>query len=91
MSGLEPSSICFPLRRSFQEEKDFYVRVAEVSKILPEDKKIESSMGIIRYDILVLAMGAKTNYYGNAEFEANSIPLKSVSESLFLRNQIFFT
>ena len=88
MSGLEPSSICFPLRRSFQEEKDFYVRVAEVSKILPEDKKIESSMGIIRYDILVLAMGAKTNYYGNAEFEANSIPLKSVSESLFLRNQI---
>jgi NADH:ubiquinone reductase (H+-translocating) len=88
MSGLEPSSICFPLRRSFQEEKDFYVRVAEVNKILPEEKKIETSMGIIRFDLLVLAMGAKTNYYGNAEFEANSIPLKSVSESLFLRNQI---
>lgn len=88
MSGLEPSSICFPLRRSFQDEKDFYVRVAEVNKILPEENKIETSMGIIRYDLLVLGMGAKTNYYGNAEFEANSIPLKSVSESLFLRNQI---
>jgi len=88
MSGLEPSSICFPLRRSFQEEKDFYVRVAEVNKILPEEKKIETSMGIIRFDLLVLAMGAKTNYYGNAEFEANSLPFNSVSESLFLRNEI---
>lgn len=88
MSGLEPSSICFPLRRSFQNEKDFFVRVAEVSRIIPAQKQIESSMGIIRYDILVLAMGAKTNYYDNKNFERNTIPLKSVAESLFLRNCI---
>ncbi len=88
MSGLEPSSICFPLRKNFQDVKDFYVRVAEVTKVISDEKRIESSIGILKYDYLVLAMGAKTNYYGNPNFEKYSIPLKSVSEALFLRNAI---
>ncbi|MEP7195522.1 MAG: NAD(P)/FAD-dependent oxidoreductase [Saprospiraceae bacterium] len=88
MAGLEPSSICFPLRKSFQSDTNFFVRVAEVLEVNSKDKKIITSAGIMRYDKLVLAMGAKTNYYGNAEFESNSIPLKSVSEALYLRNRI---
>jgi NADH dehydrogenase len=88
MSGLEPSSICFPIRKNFQNLKDFYVRVAEVIKILPELKRIESSIGILKYDYLVLATGAKTNYYQNPNFEKYSIPLKSISDALFLRNAI---
>lgn len=88
MSGLEPSSICFPLRKNFQSEQDFYVRVAEVTRVLPDQKRIESSIGILKYDYLVFAMGAQTNYYGNSKFEQFSIPLKSVSEALYLRNAI---
>lgn len=88
MSGLEPSSICFPIRKNFQNLKDFYVRVAEVTKILPDLKRIESSIGILKYDYLVLAMGAKTNYYNNPNFEKYSISLKSISDALFLRNAI---
>ncbi|HEX5624487.1 MAG TPA: NAD(P)/FAD-dependent oxidoreductase [Saprospiraceae bacterium] len=88
MSGLEPSSICFPLRKNFQAPRDLFVRVAEVSRIFHEQKTIESSIGILRYDMLVLAMGAVTNFYGNPEFERFGIPLKSVSEALYLRNSI---
>jgi NADH dehydrogenase len=88
MSGLEPSSICFPLRKNFQNEKDLYVRVAEVHTILPTQKRIESNIGQLKYDYLVLATGAGTNFYGNSKFEKHSIPLKSVSEALYLRNAI---
>lgn len=88
MSGLEPSSICFPLRRSFQSNPDFFVRVTEVNSIDVQSKMIHTSSGAIRYDKLVLALGAKTNYFGNTDFEKNSIPLKSVSEALYLRNKL---
>lgn len=88
MAGLEPSSICFPLRKNFQNNSNFFVRNAEVEEILIDEKKVRTNYGTIRFDKLILAQGAKTNYYGNAQFEANTIPLKSISEALYLRNKI---
>lgn len=88
MAGLEPSSIAFPLRKSFQSRSDFFVRVTEVEEILAAEKKIRTSQGTIRYDILVLAMGAKTNFFGNPDWERVCIPMKSVAESLYIRNRI---
>ncbi len=88
MAGLEPSSICFPLRKNFQSNPNFFVRNAEVEEIFVNEKKLKTSHGIIKYDKLVLAQGAKTNYYNNSQFEQNSIPLKSISEALYLRNKI---
>lgn len=88
MAGLEPSSICFPVRRNFQKCHDVFFRVCEVESIIPDGKYLITNLGRINYDILVIATGAKSNYFGNANFEANSLPLKSVSEALFLRNRI---
>ncbi|MBK9271453.1 MAG: NAD(P)/FAD-dependent oxidoreductase [Saprospiraceae bacterium] len=88
MAGLEPSSISFPIRKNFQSKSNVFVRVAEVNQLRLEEKMIETNQGSIYYDRLILAMGAKTNYFGNAEFEINSLPMKSVSEALHLRNQI---
>ncbi|MBK7234028.1 MAG: NAD(P)/FAD-dependent oxidoreductase [Saprospiraceae bacterium] len=89
MAGLEPSSISFPLRKSFQSKANLFVRVAEVNSVDLENKKIETEQGNIYFDKLVIATGAKTNFFNNAEFEENTIPMKSVSESLYLRNKIF--
>lgn len=88
MAGLEPSSISFPLRKAFQKCKNVLIRVAELLEVQPDEKKIITDHGEIGYDSLILAMGAKTNYYGNQEIASNSFSLKSVSESLFLRNNI---
>ena len=51
--------------------------------------EIQTEIGDLRYDFLVLAMGADTNWYNNERIRANAIPMKSVSEALFLRNAIF--
>ncbi len=87
-SGLEPSSISFPLRKVFQKVKNMYIRVAEVHKILPEQKMIETSLGTAWYNYLVIATGATTNFFEMESFATNSIPMKSVSEALFLRNSL---
>ena len=87
-AGLEPSNISFPFRRLFQGWKNFFFRMAEVQHIDTEEKAIKTSIGTIHYDDLVLAVGATTNFFGNKNIEASALPMKSVSESMRLRNAI---
>ncbi|MBK9984994.1 MAG: NAD(P)/FAD-dependent oxidoreductase [Saprospiraceae bacterium] len=88
MSGIEPSSIAFPLRRLFSKKKNIHIRVAELLSVNPEMKNLTTSEGLVNYDILVLATGVTTNYYGNTMVESNVYSLKSVADALFLRNAI---
>lgn len=87
-AGLEPSNISFPFRRLFQGWKNFFFRMVEVQHIDTEEKAIKTSIGTIHYDDLVLAAGATTNFFGNKNIEASALPMKSVSESMRLRNTI---
>jgi len=87
-SGLETNSIIFPFRKRFAERADFYFRLGEVLKIIPEENYIETSIGSIRYDYLVIANGATTNYYGMKDVEENSLPMKTIIDSIKLRNII---
>ena len=88
MSGIEPSSIAFPLRHLFRQKKNIHIRVAELESIHPHEEYLMTSEGRVNYDILVLATGVITNYYGNAQMEKNTYALKSVADALFLRNAI---
>jgi len=87
-SGLEPSSIAFPLRKIFQKRKNVHFRMAELLEVHPNVKEIDTSLGSLKYDHLVLATGVDTNYFGNKNIEEFGIPMKSVSEAIFLRNSI---
>lgn len=89
MAGLEPSSIVFPFRKAFQNSKNVFVRVTKVVSVDPAKKQIETEIGPLAYDYLVIGIGADTNWFGNEQVKANAIPLKSVSEALYLRNTIF--
>ena len=86
--GLEPSSISFPFRRLFQGKKDFFFRMATVEWVNTDKKIINTTVGEIDYDYLVMAFGAKTNFFGNKDIEATTLPMKSVSEAMRLRNTI---
>ncbi|MBO5698413.1 MAG: NAD(P)/FAD-dependent oxidoreductase [Bacteroidaceae bacterium] len=87
-SGIEPSSISFPFRKIFQSRKDFYFRMAKVRSIFPEHKIIQTSIGKVKYDYLVLAAGTTTNFFGNKNVEERAIPMKNVSEAEGLRNAL---
>ncbi len=89
MAGLEPSSIAFPLRKAFQRSKNVHLRVAEMEKVDTTAKQIQTDLGVLNYDHLVLATGAVTNFFGNNEMEKHAYSLKSIGESLQLRNAIF--
>lgn len=88
MAGLEPSSIIFPFRKAFQKAENVLFRVAEMQEIFPSEKYIMTDKGRLKYDYLVIAVGADTNFLGNQRIMDNVIPMKSVSEALYLRNAI---
>src|SRR3982750_4289925 len=64
-AGLDASNISFPLRKVFQKSKNVRIRLATLEKVLPAENKIITSEEEISYDVLVLAMGADTNFFGN--------------------------
>ncbi|MEJ6492427.1 MAG: NAD(P)/FAD-dependent oxidoreductase [Flavobacteriales bacterium] len=90
-AGLEPSSIVFPFRRMFQKIKNVHFRLASVTHISTESKRITTDLGEIPYDYLVLATGAGTNFFGNEHIERLSFPMKSIGEALVLRNSLFLS
>lgn len=87
-AGIEPTSISFPFRKIFQRRKNFFFRMAEVRSIFPERKLIQTSIGKVSYDYLVLAAGATTNFFGNKNVENEAMPMKNVSEAMGLRNAL---
>lgn len=87
-AGIEPSSISFPFRKIFQKRKDFFFRMAEVRSIFPDHKILQTSIGKVRYDYLVLAAGTTTNFFGNKHIEEEAMPMKNVSEAMGLRNAL---
>ena len=87
-AGLEPSTISFPFRKIFQKNKNIHIRVAEVKAIRSADNQLDTSIGVIDYHYLVIAIGADTNFFGNQKMMELAYPMKSVSEALSLRNTI---
>jgi len=90
-SGIEPSSILFPLRKIFQKRTDMYIRVAEVYSVDSERKELATSLGKVWYDILVIGTGVNSNFFGMKRMEEFSLPMKSVSEAMALRNRLLMS
>lgn len=87
-SGLEPSSISFPFRKLFNRHQNIHFRMAEAKQICPDKKILQTSIGNIDYDYLVLAAGTTSNFFGNKQIEAAAMPMKTLSEAMGLRNTL---
>lgn len=84
--GLEPDSIVFPIRKQIEGYKNTIFRLAEVEKIEPLTNTVFTDKGTIKYDLLVLATGTTTNFFGIKSVEDNSLGLKNIRESLNIRH-----
>lgn len=90
-SQIEPSSISFPLRNVFKHKKNLQIRMAEVLQIDVNGKMVQTSIGHFHYDHLVLAMGCKTNFFGNAQIAQHAFTLKTTYDAIQIRNHIIST
>lgn len=72
-AGLEPSSIIFPFRKLFQKYKNVHFRMASAEAIDIENNILKCDIGNLKFDVLVIANGVDTNWFGNDKIRANAI------------------
>ncbi|WP_196891762.1 NAD(P)/FAD-dependent oxidoreductase [Aureivirga marina] len=87
-ASLEPDSIAFPIRKIIKGFKDFYFRLADVKSINSGKKELETSIGKLSYDYLVIATGSQTNFFGNKNVAKFSMAMKDLTQSLDLRSLV---
>src|SRR6195952_2281376 len=61
--SLEAGSIAFSLRKNFDDQKNFRFRVAEATKINTDKNSLETTIGDIPYNYLVIASGSTPNFF----------------------------
>jgi NADH:ubiquinone reductase (H+-translocating) len=88
-AGLEPDSIAEPLRKLFNDEyDDFHFRLVRVTGVNPATQTVQTLIGELHYDHLVIATGSRANFFGNDTIRNNSFPLKTIPDALNLRSQL---
>lgn len=87
-SGIEPDSIVFPFRKLFKSYRNVIFRMAEATSIDTAKNILNTTIGTINYNYLVLANGSDTNFFGNKCFERSGNGLKTVTDALDIRSRL---
>jgi len=87
-AGLEPEQIAYPVRAIIRKWRDVRFLLARVERIDRASRQIQTTMGPVEYDQLIVAAGSTTNFFGMAGVAQNSYGLKSLDDAERLRNHI---
>lgn len=90
-SQIEPSNISFPFRHILKNKKHVQIRLAEVLNIEDENNVVNTTIGDFHYDYLVIAIGCRTNFFGNNDICKHSFTLKTTYDAIKIRNHILQT
>lgn len=88
-AGLSAPDIAAPLRHILRKQANVEVRLAEVTRVDPEARRLWFGDGeSLGYDYLLLASGATHAYFGHEEWAANAPGLKTLDDALHLRRHL---
>ncbi|MCB0446920.1 MAG: NAD(P)/FAD-dependent oxidoreductase [Gelidibacter sp.] len=87
--GLEPDSIAYPVRRIFRNHKNVSFRMTKVLEVNIQEQTINTTIGHISYDFLVIATGSTNNYFNFEPVKDKLLTLKSIPDALNIRSYIY--
>jgi len=88
-AGLSPNQVSMPIRSVLRRYKNIGVLFAEVTDIDREHRRVQLDGGeSVAYDYLVLAAGAKTNYFGHEDWAQHAHGLKDLRDAIRLRERV---
>jgi NADH dehydrogenase len=85
---LDPSEIAYPVRAAVRRHRNVDFRLARVTGIDLERRRVATTGGELAYDRLVVAAGAVNNFFGLESAEDHAHGLKSLGEALAVRNHL---
>ena len=87
-SVLSPADIAIPTRSITTDLQNISIIMSELTEINKEHKKLHLEHTTIQYDYLILAMGARTSYFGNDHWKKFAPGMKNLSDALKVRKNI---
>lgn len=83
--GLGATTIVEPLRQILGG--DVNIRLGEVRRVRLADSVVETSSGELAFDVLLIALGAETNFFGIPGAAENCFTLKSLRDAIGLKQR----
>ncbi len=88
IAGLLPSQVAQPVRTIFRRQKNLNFQMGEVTEVNLNEKFVKMNGSVIAYDYLVLAAGARTNFFGFDTLEKHGLQLKDLETAVQTRNHL---
>ncbi|MEW6218401.1 MAG: NAD(P)/FAD-dependent oxidoreductase [Thermodesulfobacteriota bacterium] len=86
--GLNPADIAMPIRSILAGYQNIGVLLAEVRSFDLAARSVETSIGRLGYDYLVVACGAQHTYFAHSEWEEHAPGLKTLEQATEIRRRI---
>ena len=83
---LEPSLVAYPIRTKLQRMKNVRFLQSHVRRIDFKSKVINTDIGLLSYDYLVIGTGTQPNYYSIPGAETHTFTLNRLTDAIALRN-----
>ncbi len=87
--GLSPADIASPLRANLSRQRNTRDIQAEAVDFDLQGRRVILRDGELPYDVLIVAAGAATHYFGHAEWAPEAPGLKTVEDALEVRRRVF--
>jgi NADH:ubiquinone reductase (H+-translocating) len=89
-SILEPAEIATPIRSLLSDMRNVRVEMREAKRVDTSRRLVVMSEGDdLPYDMLVIATGARTSYFGHeSEWSQHALGLKTLSDAVTARNRL---
>jgi NADH dehydrogenase len=88
-ASLSPASISQPIRAILHDCANCVVVLATVTRIDLKNRRVHGDEGFGEYDYLVLAAGARHDYFGQDQWADLAPGLKSIADATEIRRRIF--
>jgi NADH dehydrogenase len=88
-AGMTAEEIAVPIRSVVRKQPNVQVLLGEVTRADLDKKVVYLSDGAeIAYDYLVVAAGARTNYFGHDDWAEHTVGLKSIEDAFEIRRRV---
>ena len=88
---LSPADIAIPSRSLAEKMQNVTVIMDEVTRIDKENNMIAFAGRSIKYDYLILSMGARTGYFGHNDWKKYTSALKNLTDALQIRKRLLLS
>ena len=86
--GLSPANIAAPLRSIVENQQNCEVLLGDVSSFDVSNRLVHFNGMQLAYDTLIVAAGARDNYFGHPEWERFAPGLKTIEDATNIRHRV---